>query len=404
MKWLRISGTGYALAAFLLFYAVFWSCPLFFYFNNSIPVSNWISQEAFGVAFWLLFISCAFLYGVLRVGWAHPIFRPRYCDWLLSMPWKPGMPLPEAPILPTWQDAAVLAAAIVLGTIHAGRYAVWIPFSMLCGAFLAFLPIALFLRWRPILWAQAILLCLAARFYLDSTVALLSAAGLLAVLLWGLRHSMQTFPWGLTQAGQLRAVLTAFFGLSENAPLFEPQLLDAAYPNGDWRAFRGIGHVVGWPLWVLSPHKLRRFLHWAEVVALSLLVGWLVYMVTKEDRSETSYAISAIAGILALLRVGIYCSCLLPPISLLGRLATGRLLIPRYDRVFVAPVLSVLCAALLPTCLQSIGIRVDISQAAAAALSAIIVFAMGPRLGEHLTTSPGQLARNNPWTTRIGDR
>ena len=41
-----------------------------------------------------------------------------------------------------------------------------------------------------------------------------------------------------------------------------------------------------------------------------------------------------------MIRVIRYCGNYWPPISILGRLTTGRLLLPRYDRVFVAPLLA----------------------------------------------------------------
>src|SRR5262249_12037823 len=48
-------------------------------------------------------------------------------------------------------------------------------------------------------------------------------------------------------------------------------------------------------------------------------------------------------------RLSLYLSGYLPPISIWGRLTTGRWIIPGYDKVFVAPLLAVGLAAWMST-------------------------------------------------------
>ena len=58
----------------------------------------------------------------------------------------------------------------------------------------------------------------------------------------------------------------------------------------------------------------------------------------------------------SIFRVLIYIGGYLPPISLFGRLFTGRLIIPDYDKVFWAPLCTLFTGIFLPVILNRIGV------------------------------------------------
>src|SRR4051794_28811883 len=47
-------------------------------------------------------------YGIARVWAFHPMFSPKYWEWLEAAPWRPGMPLPLGPVVLNWRDLVVL--------------------------------------------------------------------------------------------------------------------------------------------------------------------------------------------------------------------------------------------------------------------------------------------------------
>jgi hypothetical protein len=68
-----------------------------------------------------------------------------------------------------------------------------------------------------------------------------------------------------------------------------------------------------------------------------------------------------------------------PPISLLGRLATGRLVIPGYDVVFAAPLAVAMVAWLLPEAAVGIAVPSLIAIPVTAAIAVWLSLALPPR-------------------------
>jgi len=75
-----------------------------------------------------------------------------------------------------------------------------------------------------------------------------------------------------------------------------------------------------------------------------------------------------------------YCIRYWPPISFFGRIATGRFVIPGYDRVFVAPLCSLLICILLPKFLYNAGLSIDVFAPVTVTLALISIRTIGPTL------------------------
>jgi hypothetical protein len=141
---------------------------------------------------------------------------------------------------------------------------------------------------------------------------------------WGLRRSLERFPWTLSlwaRGGQ---------GL-------EPASL-----------------LQGWPFNRLAPKFFPDLgISIPNAILTSLLVPWWYFVgisfVQGPDKFE---AAQAIYSILMVPIIGgrslIYLYGYAPPISFRGRIVTGRWIIPGYDQVFVAPLLALIAGIWLP--------------------------------------------------------
>ena len=93
----------------------------------------------------------------------------------------------------------------------------------------------------------------------------------------------------------------------------------------------------------------------------------------------------------------------LPPISLLGRVATRRWIIPGYDRVFVAPAIAMLLAAALPRLLIEVGVSPAAATFLATAAAVFAAIGIGPTLMNWGLTGNYLMAKHLP-TTRNRER
>lgn len=396
MSWFRVTQTWIAVGLLAMGYM---TCVGFV----ALTLYGMNVDAAFVAQSWPYFAlpwgAALLAYGALRVLRAHPFYQPAYLTWLLGTPWKPGLPMPDAPVTPKWQDAAVVLSGVGLSVFHAGADGLWVFVAFAAGVVLAFVPIALYLRYRPLLWAQGLLLISLYHFPYRS-VAVMAAAGGLLLTLVALSRSMRRYPWGFNEIGEQAQALSTFFARPQTAdtPILQPECLDKAAPLGDWR--NAPLSVTGWPLSALAPYRRGRVMHAADTLAVMLLVGWACFNFAWNGAPRATLLCFAFA----ILRLALYMTSVNPPISLLGRLATGRWIIPKYDRIFVAPLLS-LCFALLPLLhLGWGGVPLPLVCALCGALSAGIALAMGPRLGEHQLTSPGRMAFSQVAVALVSER
>jgi hypothetical protein len=260
-------------------------------------------------------------FGASRVFKFHPLFHADYRRWLKSTPWNFRQPLPVGPIHLVPQDVAIALLLMAMAWDHE------IPVLRIPLAFLAGYLIALdFSLWFTGAKQQAYLVAFGLGLVLhlraNPAVTLVAAAGVYGLGFVGLRRSLERFPWTLPEVWN-----TGFANMAGAQDLTE---------------YFG-AKKTGWPCDEISPRRPSIGIGYADALAVSLLAGWWVYVlmstVAPMNQAPFAFVAAHVMSPIALFRAGIYCNRHDSPISLWGRLWTGRWIIPGYDVVLVAPLI-----------------------------------------------------------------
>jgi hypothetical protein len=261
-------------------------------------------------------------YAVFRIMAFHPLFRSEYRKWLESTPWSSPKPLPVGPVHLVVQDLVVLG--ILFALLHTWHMDVLDVLVVFAGAYQLAVAASLWptgLRWRC--YTILFVLGLVVRFNQNPLVALVVLVALYPFTRLAVRRCLERFPWQLPHWW----------------PRFDLK------PNGTQEQRKFGQSNLGWPYDLLRPIKPRLEITLADGTALSVLLGWWAYAIaaniSNDGQQGTAVVAHAIVLGAALTRLMIYCQNYWWPISLWGRLWTGRWIIPRYDRVLVAPLLAV---------------------------------------------------------------
>jgi hypothetical protein len=261
---------------------------------------------------------------VWRIVAHHPAYHAGYKRWLATTPWTAKMPLPFGSIMVAWQDGLFLLATMGLAHSHSTPSAA----HLLC--------------------AFGVSYCVVSAFSLLATrrpnEAFALAAGLAAMVpAWW-------HPW---VAAGIAACLCAFACVALHRSL-------AGFP---WETGKAptIGACPASPMDRLGPLPLAQRLSWRESLMLASLGGLWIFVIAQAcgmsgvDRSEI-IALAECSACLGLIRFVVYLSGgHIPPISLLGRIATGRIVIPGYDKIFLAPACGVALSIVTPLALSHWG-------------------------------------------------
>jgi hypothetical protein len=277
-------------------------------------------------------------YAWYRTHQFHPAFQPGYRQWLEMTPWTWRKPLPGGPVHLVWEDSLILLFAIAPAS-YRGAITPWQGLSIFLASYAAWLTSSF---WKTGAkhqgYATLIGLAIVLRLWPKPQMQVCAAAAVALVALLGLRRSLQTFPW--------------------NAEGFPAIATDEVLS----RMVRS-GRMLGWPYDNLGPKagdfhaKIPSKL---EAILIALLLGLWAHalascIVDPMPQSEIlrMLCIPAIS-MFAMFRLVRYMAGYQPPISLWGRLATFRLLIPSYDKVFLTPIAILLAGAAAVYELQSV--------------------------------------------------
>jgi hypothetical protein len=314
----------WAFASFLLIYL----------FNEALYlyVGWWLDPPGDVTEFvrmrWMFVGIGAVICAVFRVTF-HPAYRPEYRVWLARTPWTVGKPLPLGPVHLILQDGLILGLLLLL--MHTtGKELILAAFAFLFAYQFA---MAVTLRITGERWAAYGLL-----FCLSIAIRLLQAGAFgIAVLAivyplayWAHLRCLARLPW--------RAKVPYPIEI-RNVLLGSQQRLSAE------------SHPLGFPFQFLAPKQNVPTIDLAEGTALSLLAGvWAYALIANGPDADSQVGISVFVCLIPVLiatatRLVLYCGNYWPPLSLLGRLATGRFVIVRYDRVLVAPLMALLVLA-----------------------------------------------------------
>lgn len=291
-------------------------------------------------------------YGVYRVAAFHPLARPNYRRWLQSTPWTCRQSLPEGPIHLSGQDAVIvggLACSAAAWDSATAPIVVQVFLTMYAAA----LGVSLALTGeRAHAYATGFGIGLAVRLAQDAPLGLAAAAGTCIVATVGLRRSLARFPW------------------SDVGELWFP-------PHGKQPATIA-SEGLGWPFAALGPRSPST-LPARDALLLGALGGWWMHCAGwTMDSRDTTMVLGFVLGLSPLARLLCYLASHLPPISLWGRIRTGRWVIPGYDRVFIAPLAAWAGGALLLLALHSAGVAVEGCAPVVVAFVMATVLGLGP--------------------------
>ena len=278
-----------------------WLCALIAggYLILNILSKLWDGALADDSRFTGVILISSVIYGSMRLTWSHPLCDDDYINWLLQTPWRPGQPLPRGPALPVIQDAAIIAMLCLLApSTVLGRFAPFIGAAIGYGirsAVLAAISGNLWFSFGMLFALGAALL-----FWQSTVVWLIFGIVVVALATGAIRASLSEYPW---DAGQRRVACT--LAIRENA-----------CPH-DTRS-------VGWPFDQLSAGPPVWSLGRSEALALSAVIGWLVFagsIIAMELAQLLTVAIMVVAITTRVVR---YLSggCR-PSISILGYLLIG---------------------------------------------------------------------------------
>ncbi len=386
IRWVRVvlPSLGY-----LVLYAILYGSGAAFvlgvewYYNVRLPEELRHRLTTF------VLIIAATCYAVWRAAGFHPLFNPQYSKWLAATPWTSLKPLPLGPVHLVAQDVLILGSAVLAAWFYGDAWALYVP-ALFLGSYAAILGGTLFFtgEW-PWGYAVTFQLGLLVLLWDDLLVCTCGALVTCAVANLGLRRSLTRFPWDVKWYREMKGTW-----LSRNSS----ESIDCG--------------SLGWPFGKLAPKIPGHEFHipWHQAFLIGLSVGWVFFVAASripapEERRKFLSAIWAFVLLLGpsfrLIRYTIYHR---PPISFLGRLATGRWIIPGYDRILVAPLLALAFGvALVPICFQ-VGLDSLLAYPMAIGTFLFICLGMGPSLETWRLTGNHRIVegRQRPDAVKVG--
>lgn len=299
------------------------------------------------------------LYSLYRVVWFHPVCQPEYLAWLRQTPWRHGKPLPGGPLHLVSQDVILVGLLTALACWHLPEFVFLIPALFVGTRIVTWGFNFLFVRfWKHvylmILVSSGLLVCW------NSPIGLLVViAALYAIVAHGIRESLRNFDeW----SGRNTLVSSLFIqskGKNEK--------------------------LLGWPYDRMGPRLANDGLTFGWSVAISMLVAWWAFLPVAIFFPYDSGALIVpciIAAACAIGRLAVYLSGCSDPLSFRARILTGRLSIPGFDIVYLAPALMLLLTTCIGVGSFLWGLSYSISAAIISGGSLFLFFECPPGLNE----------------------
>jgi len=353
IRWIRVvlPDIGWAALAALV-YSAFVGTEAYFTWRNGFKNAEFDKIETF-----YLFV-CAAVYGAYRVGRFHPLLRKEYQSWLLTTPWSAAQPAPLGPVHVVVQDAVIMAVIALLAweAQANGPAIVVIAFEL---GYLAMLGFVLF-HLRQLWLGYFLVFCAGLMLRLLPNYLMSIGVGLAAYSIV-IFPRFAGYPWSEEEhwSDALRKPR-------------EPYAPDKAYQ-------------LGWPFGRLGPRFLSEDrIPRLDALVCAVLAGWILHVfawwqLTLPGGITLMFYLYFILVICIQSRLITYLPGYAPPISLLGRIRTGRIIVPGYDQVFIAPLTAIIVPALL-NIYRPAGIPDDVFHPTAVAAGLLAILGMGPDL------------------------
>jgi len=362
--------------AFVVIYAAvyvsFWLLELSVVGKN-VDVSNMPEVITFR-AMVLAFVAGVYaLYRLLRF---HPACNWNYAAWLKLSPWTADRPLPAGPVHLVWQDAAVVGMLAAIGAWNHVN-ALW-PVAAFIFVYLGgfTLLLAFTRRWGAcfilgLLWPSLMLPGVAPIARQAPGLPAIAIVIAIACVIWfGHRQSLKAFPWEFIKVPQ-RSLLDAQIRI----------------PGPGTASAAGTQYNIGWPYLVLSPKVRPPAVSHRTTLALGALAGWWSFCLIKAASTDPDADMSVVPGVIlffaiiaALTRLVAYGARTAPPFNIWGRIATGRIVVPGFDRIFVTPIAVVIGAIIGGAIIKHSGAWYAVADSIVIAVLWCILFGGGPTL------------------------
>ena len=329
--------------------------------------TRWIAMQPRN----MVVIFAVVLFGAYRALAFHPLSGVDYGRWLYYTPWRHPRPLPFGPVQLTLQDVLLVGLGVL--ACHGSLKGQWVVPQAFLLSYLTCLG-GLFavcgLRW----WTYLLVLGLGGVVWLSPWSD--AAATAMAIALYpaarvALSASLAGFPWPEAVVSSVARFSTSM-KTKRKRPWYDK-------------------NELGWPFDLLQrPVEVPRR-NWLHLAIETLLIGWVVHAFVSLIPGE----IEEPAGLvpltyltlgLCLQRLFKYCWHFRPPISLWGRLLTGRWIIPGYDQVLVGPLCVALAGLVLPFTLERLGVPTRVWLPVNAALLILAHRGIGPSWPRWLLT------------------
>jgi hypothetical protein len=270
--------------------------------------------------------------------------QPSYRRWLQTTPWHVRLPLPLGPVWPSAADLVDIVALSGTAWLYLPLGPL-LPLVVLAVSYILFATLALFRTGSAVVLLLLIGEAAMIRVHQDPIVFSAVTLVMLVIANIGVLLSLRRFPWGI----------------EDNA----------------WPKFR-----VGTLLQRLGPGDPGGVIPMRTAILVAGLLGWWAYCVcavsdmSRSDRANCvliTQIVGATAGVIRGLAYGGA-----PPISMWGRLRTGRLVLPRYDVVFLGPAATAAVAILLPMVLSNAGVTFAATISVTAAVTTLVLLKTPP--------------------------
>lgn len=324
-----------------------------------------------------ILIGAAGVYAVYRLWRFHPACNQAYSAWLNMSPWTAAKPLPLGPVHLVWQDAIVIAVLMALSVWHAHSSAA-LPVAVFGLTYLVGMTLLLAFTRQ---WSS----CLLLGFLWPSLIlpgmrgipSIAVVVAIIAVVWHGHRKCLRAFPWDhLVNSSRITG--------SGGGSLLQTRIRVEFLSNTP--ANRASSNV-GWPFLALSPKVEVHSVSTLASFYVSALVGWGSFCALERLKFEPlPEIILLLAMAAAFVRLAIYCSGVAPPFDLLGRIASGRIVLPGFDKVFLTPLAAVMVAAAGWLIVRRSGSWYPVAESSVIALVWFVLLAGGPTLRNWVLT------------------
>jgi len=320
--------------------------------------------------------GAAALYAAFRLFRFHPACNHAYANWLRLSPWTPRKPLPLGPVHFVWQDAAVIGVLSAIAFWHA-HVDPLLPVEIFALAYFGIFTLLLLYmrRW----WTSLALGFLWPALTLPQargTAGVIIAVAIIVVIGHGHWQSLKAFPWPFLK------------GAAHQTPLLQRNIQIDLGGNSLTRAQA----ELGWPFFALSPKTELPSVSQRNSVCLGALFGWWSFCFTESATpGPLPELIVFFAFIAGMFRFAIYGNKVSPPFNVWWRIASGRILVPGFDIIFLTPLATVLVAIVGGMIIKRSGSWYPEVEAGVIAVMWYLLFGGGPTLRKWMLTGQFRL-------------